>query len=113
MVNGATHSPLAIRYYSISRFARFTIRYYSFSHTPTQHQNAMDATSIFLIVIALVGFFVLAAVLLVPVYIFLQREKKASEQWTPEALARRLRETPPSPNGSHQHDPAREKQTDG
>ncbi len=66
----------------------------------------MDASFIVLVVIALIGFFLLAAVLLVPVYIFLQREKKASEQWTPEALARRIRETPPSPNGSGRHEPA-------
>ena len=68
----------------------------------------MDASFILLVVIALIGFFLLAAVLLVPVYLFLQREKRASEQWTPEALARRVRETPPSPNGSKQHDPAGE-----
>ena len=67
----------------------------------------MDASFILLIVIALIGFFLLAAVLLVPVYLFLKRERKASEQWTPEALARRIREAPPSPNGSRQHDPAR------
>ena len=68
----------------------------------------MDTSFILLIVIALIGFFLLAAVLLVPVYLFLKRERRASEQWTPEALARRIRETPPSPNGSRQHDPAPE-----
>ncbi len=68
----------------------------------------MDASFIFLMVIALVSFFLLAAMLLVPVYLFLKREKRASEQWTPEALARRIRETPPSANGSRQHDPAGE-----
>jgi hypothetical protein len=68
----------------------------------------MDLSSILLIVMALVGFFLLAAVLLIPVYLFLQREKRASEQWTPEALARRTREAPPSPNGSAVHGPADE-----
>ena len=66
----------------------------------------MDATSILLMVIALVGFFLLAAILLVPVFRFLKREQKASEQWTAEALARRIRETPPSANGTTEHDPA-------
>ena len=71
-----------------------------------QYTNLMDASLILIIVIALIGFCLLAAVLLVPVYIFLQREKKISEQWTAEALARRTRETPPSPNGAPQHDSA-------
>ncbi len=68
----------------------------------------MDASFIFLMVIALVSFFLLTAMLLVPVYLFLKREKRASEKWTPEALARRIGEPPPSPNGSRQHDPTGE-----
>ena len=72
----------------------------------------MNASSILIIIMALVGFFLLAAILLVPVYLFLKREKKASEQWTPEAVARRLRETPPSANGASHHDPAGEKKND-
>ena len=39
----------------------------------------------------LIGFFTLAAILLVPVYRFLKREEKVSEQWTEEAL-RSIRE---------------------
>ena len=40
----------------------------------------------------LLGFFLLAALLLVPVYRFLERERKVAEKWTPEALAERVRE---------------------
>lgn len=56
----------------------------------------MDASPLFdteylpLIFATLVGFAVLAAVLLVPVYRFLDREKKVAEKWTPEALAERM-----------------------
>ncbi len=57
-----------------------------------------------LILLALLGFLALAVIVLLPFYLFLQREKKASEQWTPEALARRQREASPSPNGAPQHD---------
>jgi len=64
----------------------------------------MNAAHVVLILLALVGFFLLATVLLVPIYLFLQREKKASERWTPEAMARRMRDTPPSPNGTTAHD---------
>ena len=70
----------------------------------------MDLRTILLIAMALFGFFLLAAILLVPAYLFLRREKKVSEQWTPEALARRARETPPSPNGSHAPNTADEEQ---
>lgn len=40
----------------------------------------------------LVGFGLLAAALLVPVHRFLDREQRVAEQWTPEALAERMRE---------------------
>jgi len=40
----------------------------------------------------LVGFALLAAVLLVPVYRFLERERKVAQKWTPEALAERMQE---------------------
>jgi len=40
----------------------------------------------------IVGFGLLAAALLVPVYRFLEREQKVAERWTPEALAERMRE---------------------
>lgn len=45
-----------------------------------------------IIVGTLVGFGLLAAVLLVPVYRFLERERKVAEEWTPEALAERMQE---------------------
>ncbi|GIV57109.1 hypothetical protein GQ464_002535 [Rhodocaloribacter litoris] len=52
------------------------------------------------IVLTFVGFVVLAAVLLVPVYLFLKREERASRSWTPEALARRYQEQAPPTNGT-------------
>lgn len=45
-----------------------------------------------IIVGTIVGFGLLAAALLVPVYRFLEREKKVAEKWTPDALAERLRQ---------------------
>jgi hypothetical protein len=45
-----------------------------------------------LIVGTIVGFGLLAAALLVPVYRFLERERKVAKKWTPEALAERMRE---------------------
>ena len=64
----------------------------------------MSLTNILLILMALVGFFLLAAVLLIPAYLFLKRESIASEQWTPEALARRAREMQAPPNDAAQQD---------
>ncbi len=59
-----------------------------------------------IIVATLVGFGLLAAVLLVPVYRFLEREEKVAQKWTPEALAERMREQQ-SPNGtSEEQEPA-------
>lgn len=58
----------------------------------------MDASPLFdpkylsVILATLVGFGVLAALLLVPVYRFLDREQEVAENWTPEAVAERLRE---------------------
>ena len=46
-----------------------------------------------IILAALFGFFLLAYVLLAPVYRFLKREEQISKQWTPEALAERMYET--------------------
>jgi hypothetical protein len=46
--------------------------------------------------ITAIGFFTLAAILLVPVYRFLSREESASRQWTRE----RAREQPPDPQKS-------------
>jgi hypothetical protein len=48
----------------------------------------------------LVGFGLLAAALLVPVYRFLERERKVAEKWTPEALAKRMQERETSANGT-------------
>jgi hypothetical protein len=43
-----------------------------------------------IIAATLIGFGLLAALLLVPVYRFLERERKVAKKWTPEALAERL-----------------------
>lgn len=45
-----------------------------------------------LIVATLVGFFLLATLLLAPVNAFLEREKQLSKEWTPEKIAERLRQ---------------------
>lgn len=50
-------------------------------------------------VLTLIGFAALAALLLVPVYLFLKREEQASKRWTREALQQRLREKEASTNG--------------
>lgn len=58
----------------------------------------MDASPLFdpeylpVIVGTLLGFALLAAALLVPVSRFLDREQEVAEDWTPEALAKRIRE---------------------
>ena len=58
------------------------------------------------IVLTFVGFITLAAILLVPVYRFINREERRSRDWTDEALAeRRLREGPPG-DGSAGRPPA-------
>lgn len=38
------------------------------------------------IILSTVGFFLLAAILLVPVYLFLLREEKHAEKWTSDAI---------------------------
>lgn len=38
------------------------------------------------IIVTLVGFTILATILLVPVYRFLKKEEKIAEEWTKEAL---------------------------
>lgn len=45
-----------------------------------------------IVVGTVVGFGLLAALLLVPVYRFLEREEKVAEEWTPEALAERMQD---------------------
>ena len=44
------------------------------------------------IAVAFVGFFVLAFVLLFPVYRFMKREEERSEAWTDSAIANRRRQ---------------------
>lgn len=45
-----------------------------------------------LITLIVIGFFVLAAILLGPIYRFLEREERAAEQWTAEDLRKRRRD---------------------
>lgn len=45
-----------------------------------------DPDYTWLIIGTTIGFFALAAVLLVPIYRFLKREEKAAEQWTKETV---------------------------
>lgn len=52
----------------------------------------LDPTYLPIIVGTLVGFGLLAALLLVPISRFLDREQEVAEDWTPEALAERIRE---------------------
>ncbi|GMQ80787.1 MAG: hypothetical protein BMS9Abin05_0216 [Rhodothermia bacterium] len=40
----------------------------------------------FVIGVTLIGFFALAAALLVPVYFFLKREERVAENWTDETI---------------------------
>lgn len=57
----------------------------------------MDASPLFdpqylpVIVGTLIGFGALAALLLVPISRFLDREQEVAEDWTPQALAERMR----------------------
>jgi len=58
----------------------------------------MDASPLFdpqylpVVLATLIGFGALAALLLVPVYRFLEREEEVAEKWTVEELAARRRE---------------------
>ena len=60
--------------------------------------SSMDASPLFdpqylpIIAATLIGFAALAAVLLVPIYRFLDREEEVAKEWTPEAVAERMRE---------------------
>ena len=51
----------------------------------------MDFSFYLIVAVTFFGFIGLAFVLLYPVYRFLTRETKLSEEWTPEALAERRR----------------------
>jgi hypothetical protein len=70
----------------------------------------MDSSLLFdpeylpIIVGTIVGFGLLAAALLVPVYRFLERERKVAEKWTPEALAKRMQEKETASNGTPAED---------
>ena len=48
----------------------------------------------FVIGVTLVGFFALAAALLVPVYLFLKKEERLAENWTEESLSAARQEKP-------------------
>ena len=52
-----------------------------------------------IIILTTLGFLLLAALLLTPVYLFLNREEERSERWTEQALAKRIREEGPGKNG--------------
>lgn len=61
------------------------------------------------ILATLIGFFLLAVLLLAPVNSFLEREKKVSEEWTPEKIAERLQEKRASTDGATEtNDPSEE-----
>ncbi len=49
-----------------------------------------------IILVTLVAFILLAILLLTPVYMFLDREEKLSQQWTEEAVARRAQSDSPT-----------------
>ncbi len=52
------------------------------------------------IIATFVGFCLLAAILLVPIYLFLKREEKVADHWTPNAVDRRRRKTHTQPPNS-------------
>ena len=58
----------------------------------------MDAYTV-IILLTLIGFFALAALLLTPLYFFLNREEERGEAWTRAARAERAKERPPGGNG--------------
>ena len=68
---------------------------------PMDFSLLFDPEYLPIIIGTIVGFGLLAAALLVPVYRFLEREKKVADKWTPEALAERMREdTQAASNGA-------------
>jgi hypothetical protein len=60
------------------------------------------------ILATLAGFFLLAYVLLAPVYRFLKREERLSKEWTPEKLAARTRKTTSGDGAPKEGDPTAE-----
>ncbi len=78
----------------------------------------MDASPLFdpeylpIIAGTLIGFALLAALLLVPIWRFLDREEEVAEEWTPEAVAERMREHEAStsaPESAEETDPSPER----
>jgi hypothetical protein len=65
----------------------------------------MDAQPLFdpkylpVVLVTLIGFGALAALLLVPIYRFLEREEEVAQDWTPEELAKRMQDHTASANG--------------
>ena len=51
----------------------------------------MDLQIYIVVAVTFVGFIALAFVLLYPIYRFLRREERVSDDWTPDAVARRQR----------------------
>lgn len=52
-----------------------------------------------IIVLTLIGFIVVAVLLLYPVYRFLLRQEEVSRDWTEEKVAERLSQSKPGSNG--------------
>lgn len=52
-----------------------------------------------IILLTVIGFFALAALLLTPVYFFLNREEERSEKWTRAVLSEQTKNKPPESNG--------------
>lgn len=50
---------------------------------------------VIVIILTTIGFFALAAILLVPVWRFLSKEEEISEQWTDEKISERHRRSDP------------------
>lgn len=67
------------------------------SHRPTA--RPVDDSIYLVIAVTFVGFIAVAFLLLFPVYRFLNREERASREWTDDAIARRQRRPPPDGDG--------------
>ena len=60
----------------------------------------MDSQIYLVVAATFLGFVALAFILLFPVYRFLRRQEKVSDDWTTEAIARRQRQAPTSDDGT-------------
>lgn len=67
--------------------------------TPEQFQHAH-----WIAIAAIIGFLLLAVLLLYPVYRFIRREEDASRKWTPEEIARQARRQPHGGDGAAPED---------